>query len=112
MERGSTNTRWRDFVDIYALARRHTVSAETLRQSLALVADHRQVELTSMQPAFTGYADIAQSRWSAWLTKDRLVTVPGDFAAVLARVQEFAGPVIEQEAPSMTWDPIAGHWVS
>lgn len=108
-ERGSANTRWRDFVDIYALTRRHTISAETLRQSLAQVARYRQVELASIQLAFAGYAEIAQSRWSAWLTKNRL-TMPGDFAAVLAWVQAFAGPVIAQEAPTMTWDPIAGKW--
>jgi hypothetical protein len=110
VERGSANTRWRDFVDIYALTRRHTISAVTLRQSLVRVADHRQIALASLQRAFTGYAEIAQSRWSAWLTKNRLATVPADFAAVLAWVQAFADPVITQEAPSMTWDPIAGDW--
>jgi hypothetical protein len=89
--RGSANTRWRDFVDIYALTRRHTIPAHTLRQSLVRVADHRQVELAAMQQAFTGYAEIAQSRWSAWLTKNRLDTVPSDFGVVLTRVQAFAG---------------------
>lgn len=73
------------------------------------MARYRQVELASIQLAFAGYAEIAQSRWSAWLTKNRL-TMPGDFAAVLAWVQAFAGPVIAQEAPTMTWDPIAGKW--
>jgi predicted nucleotidyltransferase component of viral defense system len=108
IERGSANTRWRDFVDIYALTRRHPISAETLRQSLVRVADHRQIELASMQQAFTGYAEIAQSRWSAWHNKNRIAAVSGDFATVLAWVQAFAGPVIAQEAPSMTWDPIVG----
>jgi hypothetical protein len=110
IERGTANTRWRDFVDIYSLTGRHAISAATLRQSLVRVASHRQAELASMQQAFTGYAEIAQSRWSAWLAKNRLTTVPGDFATVLAWVQAFAGPVIAQEAPSMTWDPLTGEW--
>ena len=112
IERGSANTRWRDFVDIYALTRRHTISAETLRQSLVRVAEHRQVELPSIHQAFAGYAEIAQSRWSAGLTKNRLATAPDDFSTILAWVQGFAGPVIAQDAPTMTWDPTSGIWNS
>jgi hypothetical protein len=56
------------------------------------VADHRHVELAFFQQEFTGYSEIAESRWSAWLAKNRLATVPADFAAILARVQMFARP--------------------
>jgi hypothetical protein len=43
--RGSANTRWRDFVDIYSLVHRHTTVAATLRISLDRVAQYRRVEL-------------------------------------------------------------------
>lgn len=36
--RGTTNTRWRDFLDVYTLIRRHSVDAQTLRSSMQRVA--------------------------------------------------------------------------
>jgi hypothetical protein len=41
--RGSANTRWRDFVDIYSLVHRHTTVAATLRTSLDRVAQYRRL---------------------------------------------------------------------
>jgi hypothetical protein len=43
--RGTANTRWRDFVDLYSLANRHRVSATTFRASLDRVAQHRKLTL-------------------------------------------------------------------
>src|SRR5258708_21655506 len=34
LERGTTNTRWRDFVDIYVLTRRYRIDAQTLQTSI------------------------------------------------------------------------------
>lgn len=70
--RGSANTRWRDFVDIYFLAHRRTIAAATLRSSLERVAQHRRIALVPLQSIFTGYAELAQQRWVAWLKKNRL----------------------------------------
>jgi len=45
--RGTTNTRWRDFLDVYTLIRRHSVEAQTLRSSMQRVAQYRDVTLSS-----------------------------------------------------------------
>jgi predicted nucleotidyltransferase component of viral defense system len=41
--RGTANTRWRDFVDLYSLANRHRVSGTTFRAFLDRVAQHRKL---------------------------------------------------------------------
>jgi Nucleotidyl transferase AbiEii toxin, Type IV TA system len=109
--RGTANTRWRDFVDIYTLARRHEIDGETLRKSLLRVAEHRDVRLASLGTVFADYAAIAQQRWLAWLKKQRIdSTVPAEFSDVLDAVVSFASPVIAGDQTARTWDPTKQRW--
>jgi hypothetical protein len=110
--RATANTRWRDFVDVYVLVRRHIVVAKTLRSSMQQVANYRGVTLAPLKPVLAGYPDIAQRRWIAWLRKQRLdAVVPVEFSSVLETVVSFADAVIggEGTAPG-SWDPIQGTW--
>jgi hypothetical protein len=43
--RGTANTRWRDFVDLYSLTNRHQVSGATFRVSLDRVATSMRIEI-------------------------------------------------------------------
>jgi hypothetical protein len=45
LERGTVNTRWRDFVDIYVLTGRFAIKAQALKASLQRVAQFRNAEL-------------------------------------------------------------------
>jgi hypothetical protein len=109
--RGTANTRWRDFVDIYALVRRHGTAAETLQTSLIRVAQYRGTALASLNAVLAGYAELAQQRWLAWLRKNRLEsTIPTEFSSVLDQVRNFADPVIVGEVIGKDWDPIKGIW--
>jgi hypothetical protein len=40
--RGTASTRWRDFVDLYSLAGRHSINSASLRSSLELINDRRK----------------------------------------------------------------------
>ncbi len=113
LERGTTNTRWRDFVDIYVLTRRYRIDAQTLQTSMQRVARFRSVILTPLRTAFAGYAEIAQPRWVAWLRKQRLEnSIPTDFSMVLRSTVSFSDWMIEGgEAPS-SWDPVERKWIS
>ena len=42
MQRGTANTRWRDYADIYLLSGRHTVSSAELSTAIKKVAAHRR----------------------------------------------------------------------
>jgi len=113
LARGTANTRWRDFLDLYVLVRRHAVHAQTLRASMQQVAQYRGVTLVPLRPMLVGYPDIAQSRWLAWLRKQRLDAVaPVEFSIVVEVVTSFADPVIVSDAAAPgSWDPLRGTWI-
>ncbi|MHB8318963.1 MAG: nucleotidyl transferase AbiEii/AbiGii toxin family protein [Acidimicrobiales bacterium] len=70
--RGTVNTRWRDFADIYLLSRRHLLAGADLADSVRHVARHRQVELVPLARVLDGYGAIGQARWAAWRRKQQL----------------------------------------
>ena len=108
---GTANTRWRDFLDLYVLIRRHAVDAQTLRTSMQHVAQYRGVPLSPLKPALAGFPDIAQSRWLAWLRKQRLDTAaPAEFATILEVVVSFAEPLIGNDPAAITWNPYEQAW--
>jgi hypothetical protein len=110
--RGTVNTRWRDFLDIHALAACHAISGARLHQSLVRVADHRAAVLASLETLLAGFGSVAQPRWRAWADKQRLPedSAPRDFATVLQSVIAFADPVIAGDAGSWEWDPATRQW--
>lgn len=106
-----TNTRWRDFADIYTLSGRHPADADQLRGSIQQVASYRRVALTPLATRLDGWADTAQPRWSIWRRKQRLsATVPAQFSDTLAAVITFADPVLAGQASGATWHPGRRSW--
>jgi predicted nucleotidyltransferase component of viral defense system len=112
LERGTANTRWRDFVDIYVLTGRFAIKAQALKSSMQRVAQFRNAELALLRTALEGYAAIAQTRWRVWLRKQHLDnSIPTDFSIVLERVVSFADPLIVQGGVQGDWHPIQGKWI-
>lgn len=91
LQRGTANTRWRDFVDIAELSSRE-INSDDLTESIKRVAAYRQVELSPLSEALSGFAELAQSRWSAWRRKQRLNHTPESFADLLEVVTAFSDP--------------------
>lgn len=111
--RGTINTRWRDFADIYLLSRRHSLPGADLADSIRQVARHRQVEIVPLARLLDGYGEIGQARWSAWRRRQQLQErLPDQFATVVSAVVTFADPVITDSAAGLAWDPAAGVWSS
>ncbi|MCD0447523.1 nucleotidyl transferase AbiEii/AbiGii toxin family protein [Glycomyces sp. A-F 0318] len=63
IQRGTADTRWRDFTDVYLLSRRHDVAGAELTEASAHVAVHRQAQLAPLSEVLDGYAELAQPRW-------------------------------------------------
>jgi predicted nucleotidyltransferase component of viral defense system len=111
LARGTANTRWRDFLDLYVLIRRHSVGARTLRTSMQRVAQYRGVPLSPLESTLIGFPEIAQSRWLAWLRKQRLESAaPEDFAKVLELVVSFADPVLSDDQTMTSLNPLERVW--
>lgn len=111
LQRGTVNTRWRDFADIHILIRRHTTDGTELQGACAEVAAYRRVELSPLANALDGYATLGQARWAAWRRQQHLEDrLPFSFADVLEEVVAFADPAINAAAEPQEWDPDARRW--
>ena len=109
--RGTVNTRWRDFADIYLLSRRHSLAGAGLTASVRQVARHRRVDLVPLARSLDGYGEIGQVRWAAWRRRQQLEErLPDQFAEVVSAVVTFADPVIGDTAAGLAWDPATGAW--
>ena len=109
--RGTASTRWRDFADIYALARHHPVDGTELGTSIREVARHRGTRLAPLSNVLDGYGAIGQQRWEAWRRKQRLDDrLPSQFSEVLVAVTAFADSAVIGTSDGRSWDPATGEW--
>lgn len=109
--RGTINTRWRDFADIYMLSRRHPIDGTQLIRSTGRVAEHRHLQLTPLTEVLAGYGETGQERWAAWRRRQKLEDrLPEQFENVLTAVIDFANPAITGAAEGHSWDPVASAW--
>lgn len=110
VQRGITNTRWRDFGDIWDLSRRHRVDAGDLRRAIDEVARYRNATLRPLAEVLDGLAVLAQARWAQWRRRSNSDHLPEQFERVLQVVIEFADPALNGALGGLTWDPKASAW--
>ena len=115
VERGSLNTRMRDFADIYALSRRHEIHGSELVEAINTVASHRRVIPRSLRIVLDDWANTAQPQWARWLRKQNLTAdskqFPSDFSVVLDHISDFADPALAGHASSQMWDASTCRWL-
>lgn len=110
-QRGTANTRWRDFGDVWSLSRRHPVAADDLAQAIEEVARHRNVTIRPLAEVLDGFADLGQARWVRWRRRSHFEHLPDQFAPVLQVVIAFADPVLTGEVDGRAWTPQATAWL-
>jgi predicted nucleotidyltransferase component of viral defense system len=91
---GETNTRLKDFYDLFTLPRLFPFEGSTLTQAIAATFERRRMALPAaipLRPAF--FDDKARAgRWRAYLERNGLTTAPRDFTAAGESVREFLTP--------------------
>lgn len=111
VQRGTANTRWRDFADIYLLSGRHPVDGTELERSLRTVATHRSVDLAPLVDILDEYSELSRTSWAGWVRRQHLDDrLSLSFSTVLHEVAKFADPVLRGEAVGRTWDPAQRRW--
>jgi Nucleotidyl transferase AbiEii toxin, Type IV TA system len=111
LQRGTVNTRWRDFADIYLLTGHQEVDGTELAHSLQVVAEHRSVGSDALAKVLDGYGELGQVRWAAWVRKQRLEDrLPRDFTTVVDAVVIFAEPALRAETLDQNWYPGDRKW--
>ena len=108
IQRGTANTRWRDFADVFSLSQKQGVGGHDLQRAVEEVAVYRRIDLLPLGDALPGFAEIAQPRWAAWRRRQALEDqLPSNFAVVLHGVSDFADPALTQR-----WAPSSAKWTS
>jgi hypothetical protein len=110
VQRGTANTRWRDFGDVWTLSRRHPVAGADLQRAIREVAQGRGAVLAPLTEVLDGYAELAQTRWVAWRRRGGSDHLPEQFSGVLDAVVRFAGPPLLGQVNSLMWAPDTGTW--
>ncbi|MEV8377251.1 nucleotidyl transferase AbiEii/AbiGii toxin family protein [Kribbella sp. NPDC056861] len=110
VQRGTANTRWRDFGDIYTLARRHPTNGSDLQRAIQEVAHGRDATLAPLTEILDGYAAIAQTRWAAWRRRNTSHHLPEQFGDVLDDVLRFAEEPLRADVAGREWDPRLAVW--
>jgi hypothetical protein len=105
---GDANTRDRDYGDVYLLSRIHSVDAETLRNALRSVAEHRDHEVRPLGPLLETLRESRQQPWEAFRARAGLLALPERFADVVDAVVHFIDGF--QEARGSTWNPATRQW--
>ncbi len=110
VERGTFNTRWRDFGDIWTLSSRHAIVGSDLQRAIEEVSTFRRVELKPLSVVLDGFAADAQARWALWRRRLKRDDLPTEFAQVLDRVVSFADQPLLGEAATLQWSASAAAW--
>ena len=115
---GIDNTRVKDFHDIVRLIGTNPIDGGDLTAAIRAVWAHWGSVHRSGQDMAAGrglsedYAFNMQDRWDAWLADFRIKGMPSDYADVVAKVRDFAAPVLDAVATGeefgMDWMPDSG----
>lgn len=108
-----TNTRDRDYADLYRLIILHTVTSDGVRTALVRTATHRGVRLVPLSEAVGTLPVRRQTSYTAWLAKQGqdAASYPESFAEVVSLVCAFADPLVTDEGTGTAWDPQARMWL-
>ena len=95
IKRGATNSRMKDFYDIWLLSRQFDFDGHELVEAIRLTFEQRGTPLPQMVRAFAKpFIDDQQNLWSAFRGRLQQDHVPASFADIVASIAEFLSPVI------------------
>lgn len=110
VDRGRSNTRWRDYGDIWVLIHQHDLDFQVLQKSLKVVMEYRKVNLNvhSLDPIEFG--SLGQPKWESW-RRSGFTYLPYSFTEVSMIVWDFIDPLLEPNTENMRWDVSTLRWV-
>ncbi|MBI5771225.1 MAG: nucleotidyl transferase AbiEii/AbiGii toxin family protein [Verrucomicrobia bacterium] len=104
---GITNSRMKDFYDVWFLSRRFDFGGATLHKAIHATFARRQTALGPQMPypLTDGFANEAakQTQWAAFLRRNGLTGSPPKFADVIVVLREFVGPALQPNIGVQKW---------
>jgi hypothetical protein len=110
MSRADTNTRDRDFADVWVLSRQHGLPADELYGHLGAVAEHRDHALVPLSQALAHMPD-RQRPYTRMLKRNAYErALPVQWTELLDELKQFVDPLITSPTALTSWDPIKLSW--
>jgi predicted nucleotidyltransferase component of viral defense system len=111
MQRRETNTRDRDFADLWVTSRGHQLDATELREHVRKVADHRGQPIITMAQALTHMPD-RQQPYAAMVARMSYLSPPPDtWRELIDGVIAFLDPILGDEDRRFShWDNAQLRW--
>jgi hypothetical protein len=113
---GAINTRYKDFYDIWFLAKNFDFDGQTLARAVAATFRRRGTALTAEPVAWTDeFADdpARQQQGAAFVRRSAIANAPKEFAGVVSAVRSLLKPIVEAclsgDMPSSVWQA-PGPW--
>lgn len=112
MQRRETNTRDRDFADLWVTSRRHRLDAAELRRHIRAVAEHRRQAVVPMAEALASMPDRHQPYAAMVQRMAYLSPPPEHWTELIAAVIEFVDPLLADDSSRLSyWDQDKRSWV-
>lgn len=120
LQRGAANTRWRDFLDVYALTIRQPFTAGTLRTAIETVAASRGVTPTALSGLAEEFDASTQAKYARWRADLAMDPAARDdlcrplLADQVRAVAAFIDPILTNTTTNLAtgtaWNPAAQQW--
>ena len=107
---GEGNSRMKDFADLWFLSRHFDFEGPLLAEAIAKTFHHRQTAIPQQPTAFTvefARLEAKQTQWKAFVRRSSPEDTPDEFAAAVAGVAAFLGPILAHLAANTSM-PL--HW--
>ncbi len=117
VKRGITNSRMKDFFDIWTLSKQFSFSSTTLAEAVRATFNRRETPTNPSPECFSkAFATdpIKNTQWRSFIHKNQLALAPNTLAVVIDHISEFLTPILQRLdksnlvtlkwTPSQRWD--------
>ena len=112
---GYANSRYKDFYDIYILARKYDFDGEDLKKAIEETFNHRNTGFADIVAFEKDFVDdpIRKSRWNAFINKKKAM-ISVNFEDTVNLIKDFLVPIVEKIASNKEidaqWNSKAKGW--
>ncbi len=108
--RGITNSRLKDYYDLWLIAETFELERTPLAEAVHQTFARRETELPQEKPTglSEAYIETWGGQWRTFLTRERMAAAPEQLATVVADLERFLLPLIEEAEGDWRWKPRAG----
>jgi hypothetical protein len=110
--RGITNSRLKDYYDLWVIANTFELQRAPLAAAIRQTFARRETALPQEKPTglSEAYVDTWGDQWRTFLNRERMAAAPEQLATVVADLERFVLPLIEEAEGDWRWKPGTG-WI-